>query len=846
MDTPPNNTPNGGARPSQLAELRGYVLEGRGRKALALARDLVKLPALPPAQLRLAVRGYEARLEELLAAAQPEEAARLFATLVANNPHWLPLFRPETRLACQDPALLALFREPFPADAPVEHPLSALILGGLENLQALAESAHLPAAHPLKGEAAGLLAAWKLVEARHGAGAEAALAAVSRRSPLYPWRLFIQLLDAFYGSRDAELPALAARIPAASPLAKTAAALAAGVTAGGGSGEGGGLAALRMQKGRESGAHREEAVTLEARIPTEKASAACLRDLAAFCDRLAAADRLGLASDLANHFMQQCLKDDTKHNLAFYARHLTPAVSYRAGLKSLLTQGDAVDIMDNWGDFMRLGQFHDNDERAAVRLAAANTLAKLTNEHFEEVQERIAALCRDAAAFRKFPEIFARWAAADASAKPLEQWHAAFPDDPAVLSRLIARHLDAGATDQAATLITAAQAAPVKPPDLPVLHDRLRLVSIRKALARKDRAAVRGLLAAGTWQTPHERLAAEVAAWLAEDDRKAKTALGKQLEAVGRPLSIRGIAGEFIPDFKTAALPLSVKNQFMNAGTVLADLRHLLAQPGKIHFDGGIPWDIHRPIRDAAGRAGQAVPESLALLPLLARAPEPFQLTDNSWLYGAALSLCRNLLAITPAEASAPILIHWAMIYRAGAPDYGFRLDALLDQLLLAAFLVRAGHPEHQPLLDQAVQDADFTDLDDYLAKVTDKMAKAAFAKIPKLFAAQVRPLYVRVPRLFSFRYEDADAAPSHRRGSGGKTRRPPTAPRDFDDDDDFLEPGELSEETLEAMRQLMENLQKRAEKPKRRGKPRHPPGAATAGLQPDLPFNFEEEGHAP
>ena len=181
-----------------------------------------------------------------------------------------------------------------------------------------------------------------------------------RRSPLYPWRLFIQLLDAFYENRDAELPALAARIPAASPLAKTAAVLVAGVT-GGGNGDGG-LTALRMQKRHDNGARREQAVALEARISKEKESAACLRDIAAFCDRLAVEDRLGLASDLADHFVQQCLKDDTSRNLPFYAHHLTPAVSYRAGLKSLLTQGDAIDIMDNWGDFMRLGQFHDNEE----------------------------------------------------------------------------------------------------------------------------------------------------------------------------------------------------------------------------------------------------------------------------------------------------------------------------------------------------------------------------------------------------------------------------------------------------------------------------------------------------
>src|SRR5205085_9064970 len=98
----------------------------------------------------------------------------------------------------------ALLAELASADAARQRELEAILARGVTDPAVLAESAVLPAEHPLKRMARAVSDAFTAVTTGPlPAGALTSLDAIPRRSPLAPWKLLIRALPAFYWHADA-------------------------------------------------------------------------------------------------------------------------------------------------------------------------------------------------------------------------------------------------------------------------------------------------------------------------------------------------------------------------------------------------------------------------------------------------------------------------------------------------------------------------------------------------------------------------------------------------------------------------------------------------------------------
>ncbi len=200
------------ATPEALKEL---LAAKRARKALVVAKALLKQPELDGEYLKLIVEAHALRVRELDCSGQEKEAVEMAVQMLANHPEWkslLPIdfilkFAPE------------LFSEIFNiANLSEENSieLETFIRQDLSDLRLLSNAA----CGNYSEEAALILEAWKLVEEGESANGLELIGKIGRRSPFINWRLFVQALAAYYANDDKSMEQNISRIDFESPVNK--------------------------------------------------------------------------------------------------------------------------------------------------------------------------------------------------------------------------------------------------------------------------------------------------------------------------------------------------------------------------------------------------------------------------------------------------------------------------------------------------------------------------------------------------------------------------------------------------------------------------------------------------
>lgn len=186
------------------AHVQSLLARGQTREAVEAAKEFLK--QVPGAEAEgLVVEAYQARIQALMTSGMYKEAGALAALVSARFPASQARVAPFIRQSeIAGGNFNALLTELSGAAPPRRRELEAMLTRAMHDPAVLADSASLPADHPLKSQAIAVRDLFAAVTS--GALPEGALAAlddVPRNSPLAPWKLLIRALDAFYRRADA-------------------------------------------------------------------------------------------------------------------------------------------------------------------------------------------------------------------------------------------------------------------------------------------------------------------------------------------------------------------------------------------------------------------------------------------------------------------------------------------------------------------------------------------------------------------------------------------------------------------------------------------------------------------
>lgn len=199
--------------------VEALLAAGKTHDAVEAAKQLLKQTPSPAVEA-LVVKAYRVRLQALIASGLQKEAHALAQLVIAR----FPAQQREIHTLLQHSALLAnncqaLLIELFTAEGDRRRELETLLTRNLIDPAMLANSAVLPADHPLKRAAVIVRELFTAVTSGPvPEGALLPLNEIPRQSPCAPWKLLIRAFDAFYRHNNAGVEAnLAGIAPDAGP-----------------------------------------------------------------------------------------------------------------------------------------------------------------------------------------------------------------------------------------------------------------------------------------------------------------------------------------------------------------------------------------------------------------------------------------------------------------------------------------------------------------------------------------------------------------------------------------------------------------------------------------------------
>ncbi len=545
------------------ATLARLIEKGEAKTALERAKAAHKELRTAESEAVL-TQTYVARVEELSARGMATEAVALLGLVRRRFPAAgertaeLELVL-RVRQGDVDELLRPLADPGLPADRRAA--IELLIRREATDLERLGQTAALPDDHPLKRAAAATATAFSAVTRGPVDRDAIALAEVSRRSPLAPWKMLVRAVEAFYRGDDdtcsvvlgamerawsdgsaplRTVPVLRAMIEDtdATQLSRAATDLRSRVT---GRGE---IVREHLEKLDDAFASKDLGRTLGA---LRKAIRVARTHAPGLMARLRQhASVRGFLAGLPMHRIHAALGGPLKPD-AYFWRLLARACEVRR-VRDLACAA--------WEQYRRHavaeGSFAvDSPEAAAVDLRMAEVLAPLDAEDLEELREEFVgfpgfdALSRpgiDGDVFRperlfersirgdSDPETFRQWLAWSRSQRPWQEtdkvalrWHEAFPDDTEPLLYLTGSAEKRGAFKKALGFLEAAEELDSLRPEVRRARQRLLLATARRHLRQrkphlvdKDVAALAGLprmqsgdgplvLAALGWATALER-----------------------------------------------------------------------------------------------------------------------------------------------------------------------------------------------------------------------------------------------------------------------------------------------------------------------------------------------------
>jgi hypothetical protein len=342
----------------------------------------------------------------------------------------------------------------------------------LTDLGKLARTTVLPEGHPLRAAAAAVVEAFTAVTTRPVEDDEVALAEISHRSPLAPWKLLIRALACFYRADDEGCARYLKGIDPASAPWRLAASLKALMSAGGDGRSGAFLASLgpagralvaRVGAGEDS--FRRSLLDLDRALRQRKVGKVLALARAAIDQ--CRVSRPELVERLKQHVSIRCMLADVpveRVRSALGGPSRRNAYFFRLMAKAFETRHDIPAALAGWEDFRREavaeGWFTgEGPEAAALYLHMVDVLMHVGEEEVRALgrSEPAAAANARGEAYFLFPErlfekacacdprseTFQRWlewTQKDRDPKASEnvalRWHAACPADPRPLLHL--------------------------------------------------------------------------------------------------------------------------------------------------------------------------------------------------------------------------------------------------------------------------------------------------------------------------------------------------------------------------------------------------------------------------
>ncbi|MEA1926615.1 MAG: hypothetical protein U9N73_00285 [Candidatus Auribacterota bacterium] len=204
-------------------ELEQVISRGRGRKAVALAKILLKQSEYSPEYLPAIIRAYEVRIGEMLEVGQAEEAVRFYKAIITSHPDWAGLFSLQLLIRKDFSAGTSTILGRYGKDDRITNGVAEYIKFQLQDIYLAADHPELPPEHPIKLQASSIIEGWREVEGEveAEAGAFARMRQTIGRDSLFmDWRLLVTAIKASYEGDDKLCLACLERIPAGSSTEK--------------------------------------------------------------------------------------------------------------------------------------------------------------------------------------------------------------------------------------------------------------------------------------------------------------------------------------------------------------------------------------------------------------------------------------------------------------------------------------------------------------------------------------------------------------------------------------------------------------------------------------------------
>lgn len=562
-------------RSRSTAELRRELEESlslsRGRKALGLAKLLLKQPDFSPDDLPRVVRAYEIRLSEMLDAGQAREAASFYQTVISSHPRWEDLVSRSLLARMDFETGSASVLPGYGKVGEIADGVGEYIKTSLKDLSLVRDHSGLPAGHPLKREAASVIDAWREVEGEADTGAFSRMRrTVGRRSPFIDWRMLVTAIKAYYERDDRLCLDCLGRISPGSPPGKIAAALA-GVI---GDTAADNPAAGQLRSLLAGPSLHSELLEVDRLLEAGnyRPARSNFRKLY-FSPLLAGKD--GLRRELSAFFGYKLALHD-QDIPAFFAN--TPDQHRIVGLLACRTGFDDYSV---WGQVMAMEKFSP-PARALIynrmaeriigeipeigRMLAVRRMGNKVPEMTRDFLRDAADCWQDSVEIHPLPETYRQWyehtsdtASAGEKEALLKRWARDFPEDREPLLKMVICCRERKAHTKALKLFAGLETRTGKDPEI----DRLRrLLHIDKAvdLLKKDRLdeASSRLRDVGSPGDPFTAALVGVISWLldlrrgGEDSIRAAAAAMLELK---QPLSVRHILERLDSYYRLPALP---------------------------------------------------------------------------------------------------------------------------------------------------------------------------------------------------------------------------------------------------------------------------------------------------
>ena len=693
------------------SDLAKMVQEGRARKAVILARVILKMDNFHEAQLPLIIEAYSMRLKELYRGGHTKETNSMYSSLIQNHPGWPQLFSMEVRLLAN---CLQLQKE-------LQHNDDYLPTYVQTTLIDPSILTSLGSNLPLCQEARLITQAAELIENAEDQKALDLLLGITRRSPFINWRLFLQAQSAFYQGDDKLLQQNSQRISADSPLKKMADTLEKMTSKENLLSESSLLCTATRQDET-----RNLVIAIDTAYQQENFTSMMLK-LKTLLLFLFKNKRHVLAMEICYHLLHKTEKNHPDNFQSIFNKLmvLTPNMDNHLML-SAQRQDEPTSAAFSYYETLESTQGLSRLDKAllmteAAKKIVANPQARAFYSDEYDINQA-ATSCKEAAAlYPQLPELYETWLKVedklDENREALEAQYKAYPQRNDVLSKLVHQHLDKNNITKADTLLQTLAQRAGKSHEYKVLYRRLIFGKMLHAYQQKNTKALDELHSLLTPGEAFYDCITLLMRWHLCDDRPKKINLGKELTALGHPSLVKYCAEKLNNELKFNRLPKTIKDELSyNPSAVIKSYVAIYEIPEAKYMIEQASSDSF--LLESLNASEVSDELLLHFCQALCHSQVDRDIQFLSFLFKASGNLLRR-----KGKAEIHGLIYRSLLYKFSQEDsYSYNQDQIIclsrDLFCSAFYLAEKSNISLQELFDKIAFQLDFIDYREFAVKI--------------------------------------------------------------------------------------------------------------------------------